>query len=179
HLDSVFMALRKSGRLRRGSLFLVPCAALVLLYVGGWKIVWDIPAPPNASFYLGALGAYLQFNASFYGLGIAPRLFWSPVVSWLCLLLAMSLAFPWWRRMKRGERAMDRFGTLGRVRRGVRIGVMAWLARITRSHACACSRSRRRRASRSLCGSASGRRLATGQACRCRRLSCRECRWRL
>ena len=68
---------------------------IVLLYVGGWELVWA--KPENLFFYgkdiyFGDDGIAFRVNNAFYGLRISNRFFDSYVLSWLSLGLGLGAA---------------------------------------------------------------------------------------
>ena len=69
---------------------------IVLLYVGGWELVWA--KPENLFFYgkdiyFGDDGIAFRVNNAFYGLRISNRFFDSYVLSWLSLGLGLGAIF--------------------------------------------------------------------------------------
>jgi len=63
-------------------------SAIVLFYIGGWGIVWDMPIWwVNDSFAFDEHGFIFRFNSSYCGGEITDRFFNSPAISWVFFML--------------------------------------------------------------------------------------------
>jgi len=62
--------------------------AAVILYVGGWSIVWNQHLNTARAFIFHDHGFAVRFNELYYGAKFTSRFFDSPAVSWLCMIIA-------------------------------------------------------------------------------------------
>ena len=65
--------------------------AVGILYVSGWSLIWQQQIYSVEAFVLKENGFAVRFNDLYYGASFTTRLFDSPVISWLCLMVALGL----------------------------------------------------------------------------------------
>jgi hypothetical protein len=72
-------------------LFFQLIVTVLLLYVGGWSLLWKEKQQVTDSFTLADNGFAIKFNDNYYGLRFKARFFDSPVVSWGLLCAALGI----------------------------------------------------------------------------------------
>ena len=65
--------------------------AVVVLYVGGWSVVWGKEMYSAKSLLITSNGFAILFNGLYYGLKFTDRFFNSPALSWICLMAATGM----------------------------------------------------------------------------------------
>lgn len=59
-----------------------------LVYFGGWSVAWGVLHYPFKPIVFSEEGVLIRFNELYYGVVIVDRFFDSPIISWVCGLLA-------------------------------------------------------------------------------------------
>jgi hypothetical protein len=70
-----------------GGLFL----AIVVMYFGGWSLVWGQALFSSKAIVTQSNGFAIRFNELYYGAIFSGRFFDSPAISWLCLIISIGL----------------------------------------------------------------------------------------
>jgi len=70
--------------------------ALLLLYFGGWFIVWGDPAfVTQKAIRVASNGIAVRVNSGYYGIAFRDRWFDAPVISWAFGAIAAVSVYPW------------------------------------------------------------------------------------
>lgn len=70
---------------------LIIAFAIALLYIGGWTVMWETPLNSNKAFLIEKQGFAVRFNDYYYGASIVKRFFDSPALSWILLLISITI----------------------------------------------------------------------------------------